>query len=79
MSEAELGQYCSGGGEAKVLDQVLPQKTHRDRVQQQRALSREADRSAFGVELQQLFVVQIVGAHARVFALRRFEGESKSS
>ena len=65
VREAELREHGAGGGQAEVLDEVLSQEPHRDRVEQQRALSREADHAAFGVELEKLFVIEIVGAHQR--------------
>ena len=63
VGEAELGEHGAGGGQAEVLDQVLAQKSHRHGVEKQRALSGEADHAALGVQLQQLLVIQIVGAH----------------
>ena len=64
VREAELGEHGARGGEAEVLDQVLAQQPHRHRVEQERALPGEADHAALRVQLQQLFVVQIVRAHA---------------
>ena len=63
VGEAELGEHGARGGEAEVLDQVLAQESHRHRVEEQRALPGEADHAAFRVQLQQLLVIQIVGAH----------------
>ena len=63
VGEAELGEHGAGGGEAEVLDEVLSQQAHRHRVEQQRALPGEADHAALRVQLQQLLVIQIVGAH----------------
>jgi hypothetical protein len=63
VREAELGQHRAGGGEAEVLDEILAQQAHRDRVEQQRALPGEADHAPLGVQIQQLLVVEIVRAH----------------
>ena len=63
VGEAELGEHGARRGEAEVLDQVLPQQAHRHRVEQERALPREADHAALRVQLQQLLVIQVVGAH----------------
>src|SRR5690606_17747988 len=43
VSKAELREYGTSGRETEVLDEILAQKPHRDRVQEQRALSGEAD------------------------------------
>ena len=53
----------AGGGQAEVLDEVLPQEPHRDRVEQERPLPGEADDAALRVQLEQLLVVQVLGAH----------------
>jgi len=63
VRETELGEHRARREQAEVLDQVLAQQTHRHRVEQQRALPGEADHAPLGVQLQQLFVVQIVRAH----------------
>jgi len=63
VREAELGQDGAGGGEAEVLDQVLSQEPHGHRVDEERALPGEADQPGVRIELQQLLVVQLVGAH----------------
>ena len=63
VGEAELGEHGAGGGEAEVLDQVLAQEPHRHRVEEERALAGEADHASLRVQLQQLLVIQIVGAH----------------
>ena len=63
MSEAELGEHGAGGREAEALGEVFPQQAHRHRVQQQRALSCEPDDTSLRVQLQELFVIQILGAH----------------
>ena len=63
VREAELREHGAGGRHAEVFDEVLSEEPHRDRVEQESALSREADHAAFGVELEKLFVVEIVGAH----------------
>ena len=67
VGEAELGENGAGSEQAEVLDQVLAQQPHRHGVQQQRALSGEPDHAPFGVQLQQLLVVQIVRAHGDAF------------
>ena len=63
VGEAELGEHRARRGDAEVLDQILSEQAHRDRVEQERALPREADQTALGVQLQQLLMIQIVGAH----------------
>ena len=52
VGEAELGEHGAGGGQAEVLDEVLAQEPHRHRVEQERALSGEADHAAFRVQLR---------------------------
>ncbi len=64
VGEAELGEDGAGGSEAEVLDQVLSQQPHRHRVKRERTLTGEADHASIRVQLQQLFMVQIVGAQA---------------
>ena len=56
-----------GGREAEVLDEVLPQQSHRDRVEEERALSGEPDHPSLRLELQELLVIQFLGTH-RLFA-----------
>ena len=47
--------------EAKIFDEVLSQESHRNGVEQERALAGEADDASFGIELQKLVVIEIVG------------------
>ena len=68
VGEAELGEHGAGGGEAEVLDEVLAQEPHRHRVEEERALPGEADHAALRIQLQQLLVVQVVGAHRQPLA-----------
>ena len=72
MGEAELGEHGAGGSEAEVLDEVLSQEPHRHRVKKERTLSGEADHTSLRIQLQQLLVIQIVGAHglSRSFELK---------
>lgn len=63
VREAELGQHDPGRREAEAVHEVFPKDAHRDRVDQERALSREVDPSALRIDLQQLLQVEIVGAH----------------
>src|SRR6185503_15642267 len=63
VREAELREHGAGSGQPEVLDEVLAQQPHRDGVEEQRALSREADDTAVGIELEELFVVEVRSAH----------------
>ncbi len=65
VGEPELREHGARRGQPEVLDQVLPQEPHRDRVEQERALSREANDPAFRVELEELLVIQVRCAHFR--------------
>src|SRR5882672_7438349 len=56
VGEAELGEHGARSGDAEVLHEILAQQPHRDGVEQQRALTREANHAAVGVELQELLV-----------------------
>src|SRR6185503_10569629 len=76
VGEAELRQHGSRRGEAEVLDEVLSEESHRDRIEKESALSGEADQPAFGVELEELLVVEIFSAQCR--PLFRIEGEGTS-
>lgn len=60
LGEAELGQEGSGGREAEVLDELLSQETHRDGVDEERALPGEPDDASVWIELQKLLVIQIL-------------------
>ena len=64
MGEPELREHGARRRGAEALDEILAQQPHRDGVEQQRALTREADHPASGVELEELLVVQIVRAHS---------------
>jgi len=55
-----LGEHGAGRGEAKVLGEVLAKDPHRDRVEEQRALSGEADQPFIRVKLQDLGEVEVV-------------------
>jgi hypothetical protein len=59
VGEAELGQHGARGGHAEVLDEVLAQKSHRHRIEQQRSLSGEANHAAFRIQLKQFLMIQI--------------------
>jgi hypothetical protein len=63
VGEAELREHRTRRGEAEILDQVLPEQAHRDGVEQERALAGEPDDAAFRIQLQQLVMVQVLGAH----------------
>jgi hypothetical protein len=41
---------------------VRPQEPHAEGIQQERALTREADLASLGIELEKLAAVEIVGA-----------------
>jgi hypothetical protein len=57
VGETELGEHRTGGGQAEVLDEILPQEPHRDRVEQERALLGEPNDASLRVELQELLVM----------------------
>src|ERR1035437_3780071 len=63
MGKTELGEYGTGGIHAKVLDEILAQKPHRNRIEQQRSLSGEADYASFRIQFQQLFMIKISRSH----------------
>jgi hypothetical protein len=63
VGETELRQHRARRRDAEALDQVFAQQPHRDRVEQQGAFASEANHSAVEVELQQLFVIEVVCAH----------------
>jgi hypothetical protein len=65
VSETELREHGASRAETKVFDQVLAQESHGDGVDQKRSLSGKADRAALRIELQELFVVQVISAHRR--------------
>jgi len=68
MGEAKLGEHDSGGREAEVIDELLSQEPHRHCVEKERTLSGEADDAPLRVELEQLLMVEINGAH-RLFQI----------
>ena len=63
VGEAELGEHGAGRQQAEVLHEVLAQKAHGHRVQQDRALPGEADDAAVRIQLEQFLVIQVGGAH----------------
>ena len=63
VGEAELGEHGSRRQQAEVLHQIFAQETHGHRVQQDRALAREADDPAVRIQFEQFLVVQVDGAH----------------
>jgi len=69
VGEAELGEYGARGRDPEILHEILTQESHRDRVEQQRALTCKADHAAVRVQFQEFLVVQIIRAHP-VFLLR---------
>jgi len=85
VGEAELGEHDTGGREAEILDEVLSQEPHRDRVDKERSLPGEADRAPLRIEFEELFV-RALGAlcnpdrrPASTGALRRIERKTTSS
>jgi len=63
VGESELDEHRAGGRRAEVLYEVLPQQAHRDGVEQQGSLPGEPDHTGVGIELQQLFVIEVFDAH----------------
>jgi hypothetical protein len=64
VGEAELGQHGPRSDGAEVVDQVLAEQAHRDGVEQERALAREADHPSLRIQFEQFLVIQIVDSHA---------------
>ena len=63
LDEAESGEDGPRGGDAEVIDQLLAQVSLRRGVDDQRALTREADHAVLGVELHQFADVEVFDAH----------------
>jgi hypothetical protein len=63
VGKAERGQHRSRGGQAEVVDEILPQDPHGHGVEQERALPGETDDASGRVQFQELLVMQILGAH----------------
>jgi hypothetical protein len=63
VGKAELGQHGSRGGQAEVVDEILPQDPHGHGVEQKGALPGESDQASVRVQFQELLVMQILGAH----------------
>jgi hypothetical protein len=67
VSESKLRQHGARRRKPEVVDQVLAQQAHCDRVDQQDPLSSETDDSTRFIELQQLSVIQVLGAQQPSF------------
>jgi hypothetical protein len=63
VGEAELGEHGSGSGEAEVVNEILPQDSHGNGVEQEGALPRETDHAPLRVQLQELLVMEILDVH----------------
>ncbi len=63
MSEAELGENRAGRHCAEVFYEVLPEKPHRDRIDENPPLSVEPEQTTFGVDLQEILDVQVIRSH----------------
>ena len=57
VGETELSEHRTGSGQAEVLDEILPQEPHRDRVEQEGALPGEPNDASLRVEFQEFFVM----------------------
>src|SRR5207302_1737248 len=73
---AEPGQDGPRGRESECVDELLSEKTQRDRVEQEHPLARERDDPAFLGEVQQLVNIEVCGAHGS--SARPFQIESQS-
>jgi len=60
---SEPGQDGPRGRESECVDELLSEKTQRDRVEHEHALARERDDPALLREVQQFVNIEIVGAH----------------
>jgi hypothetical protein len=55
--KAELGQNCSGGSQAEVVNQILPKNPHSHGVQQKRPPPCKANKASLWVQLQDFLVM----------------------
>ena len=90
LNEAESGEDGARGADAEVVDQLLAQVSFRRRVDDERALTREADHAVLGVELHQFANAEIFDAHGTLLPFdqildhydgdrKRYDGDRKRS
>ncbi len=65
MGVAEAREHAARARHADGGDQLFAQEAERDRVEEQGALSREAEDAALGSKVEELPEIEVDGAHLR--------------